>query len=82
LFAVGCENDPDFPGADPTVYTNLWLQIKSKLLAGETGSERPAVLYFRTSSRAIAGSRTTSASPRLRPSRWRACLFASRLQDV
>jgi hypothetical protein len=39
LFAVGCEDDPDFSGANPTVYTNLWLQIKSKLLAGETGSE-------------------------------------------
>jgi hypothetical protein len=39
LFAGGCEDDPDFSGANPTVYTNLWLQIKSKLLAGETGSE-------------------------------------------
>jgi len=38
LFAGGCEDDPDFPGAYPTVYTNLWLQIKSKLLADETGS--------------------------------------------
>jgi hypothetical protein len=46
LFAVGCEDDPDFSGANPTVYTNLWLQIKSKLLAGETGSEPPRRIYF------------------------------------
>jgi hypothetical protein len=46
LFAVGCENHPDFSGANPTVYTNLWLQIKSKLLAGETGSEPPRRIYF------------------------------------
>src|ERR1044071_1801682 len=41
LFAGGCENDPDVPGANPTVYTNLWLQIRSKLLAGEAGTEPP-----------------------------------------
>ena len=29
LFAVGSQNDPDFAGANPTVYTNLWLQIRS-----------------------------------------------------
>jgi len=46
LFAVGCEDDPDFSGANPTVYTNLWLQIKSKLLAGETGSEPRRRIYF------------------------------------
>jgi hypothetical protein len=46
LFAVECEDDPDFPGANPTVYTNLWLQIKSKLLAGETGSEPWRRIYF------------------------------------
>jgi len=43
LFAGGCEDDPDFSGANPTVYTNLWLQIKSKLLAGDVRSERGAV---------------------------------------
>jgi len=46
LFTGGCEDDPDFSGANPTVYTNLWLQIKSKLLAGETGSEAPRRVYF------------------------------------
>jgi hypothetical protein len=46
LFAGGCEDDPDFSGANPTVYTNLWLQIKSKLLAGETGSEPRRRIYF------------------------------------
>jgi hypothetical protein len=46
LFAVGCEDDPDFSGANPTVYTNLWLQIKSKLLAGETGSEPGRRIIF------------------------------------
>ena len=45
LFAGGCEDDPDFSGANPTVYTNLWLQIKSKLLAGEAGSEPPRRIY-------------------------------------
>ena len=50
LFAGGCEDDPDFSGANPTVYTNLWLQIKSKLLAGETGSEPPRRIYFTASS--------------------------------
>src|SRR4029077_4547771 len=29
LFAGGPHNDPDFAGANPTVYTNLWLQIRS-----------------------------------------------------
>jgi hypothetical protein len=29
LFAGGPHYDPDFAGANPTVYTNLWLQIKS-----------------------------------------------------
>jgi hypothetical protein len=29
LFAGGPQNDPDFAGANPTVYTNLWLQIRS-----------------------------------------------------
>jgi hypothetical protein len=52
LFAIGCEDDPDFAGANPTVYTNLWLQIKSKLLAGETGSEPPRRIYFTAFSRA------------------------------
>ncbi|HEY2143437.1 MAG TPA: hypothetical protein VGH06_03705, partial [Candidatus Udaeobacter sp.] len=37
LFAGGSQNDPDFAGANPTVYTNLWLQIRSKLLTGEAG---------------------------------------------
>jgi hypothetical protein len=49
LFAVGCEDDPDFSGANPTVYTNLWLQIKSKLLAGETRSEPRRRIYFAAS---------------------------------
>jgi len=49
LFAVGCEDDPDFSGANPAVYTNLWLQIKSKLLAGETGSEPRRRIYFTAS---------------------------------
>jgi hypothetical protein len=52
LFAVGCEDNPNFSGANPTVYTNLWLQIKSKLLAGETGSEPPRRIYFAASFRA------------------------------
>jgi hypothetical protein len=52
LFAGGCEDDPDFSGANPTVYTNLWLQIKSKLLAGETGSEPLRRIYFTASFRA------------------------------
>jgi hypothetical protein len=29
LFAGGSQNDPDLAGANPTVYTKLWLQIKS-----------------------------------------------------
>jgi hypothetical protein len=29
LFAGGSQNYPDFAGANPTVYTNLWLQIRS-----------------------------------------------------
>ena len=29
LLTIGSENDPDFPGANPTVYTKLRLQIKS-----------------------------------------------------
>src|SRR5919197_4530167 len=29
LFAGGPQNDPDFASANPAVYTNLWLQIKS-----------------------------------------------------
>jgi len=29
LFAGGPYNNPDFAGANPTVYTNLWLQIRS-----------------------------------------------------
>ena len=29
LFAGGPHNDPDFAGANPTVYTNLWLQIQT-----------------------------------------------------
>jgi len=39
LIAGGCKDDPDFPGTNPTVYTNLWLQIRSKLQAGDAGSE-------------------------------------------
>jgi hypothetical protein len=51
LFTGGCEDDPDFSGANPTVYTNLWLQIKSKLLAGEAGSEPWRRIYFTAFSR-------------------------------
>jgi len=29
LLTIGSENDPDFPGANPTVYTKLRLQIES-----------------------------------------------------
>jgi hypothetical protein len=29
LFARGSQNDPDFASANPAVYTNLWLQIRS-----------------------------------------------------
>src|SRR5215472_16184422 len=29
LFACGPQNDPDFASANPAVYTNLWLQIRS-----------------------------------------------------
>lgn len=29
LFSSGTENDPDFASANPAVYTNLWLQIRS-----------------------------------------------------
>jgi len=29
LLAAGSYNNPDFASANPAVYTNLWLQIKS-----------------------------------------------------
>jgi hypothetical protein len=29
LFARGSQYDPDFASANATVYTNLWLQIRS-----------------------------------------------------
>ena len=70
LFAGGSQDDPDFAGANPTVYTNLWLQIKSKLQAGETGSEPSRRIYFhRIFPGVIADARNTSASPWLRTSR-------------
>jgi hypothetical protein len=46
LFTGGSQNDPDIAGANPTVYTKLWLQIKSKLLAGETGVCRVVVFLW------------------------------------
>jgi len=46
LLAGGSEDDPYFAGANPTVYTNLWLQIKSKLLAGDEGSGPRRRIYF------------------------------------
>jgi hypothetical protein len=83
LFTGGCEDDPDFSGANPTVYTNLWLQIKSKLLAGETGSEPPRCIYF------AAIFRTPLLTPEsLLPHHGcghrgdRPAVFASRLEDV
>jgi hypothetical protein len=84
LFAGGCEDDPDFSGANPTVYTNLWLQIRSKLLAGETGSEPRRRVYFTASFRASLltnetllphhGCGTIAVTGLL--------FFASRLEDV
>jgi hypothetical protein len=76
LFAGGCENNPDFPGANPTVYTNLCLQIKSKLLAGETGSELPRrILFYRTFPGVIVDERTLLPR-RAAVSRRRACAFS------
>ena len=67
LFAGGCDDDPDFSGANPTVYTNLWLQIRIKLLAGETGVNRIAVFPFIAIPGATLGKRPdTPTSPRLR----------------
>lgn len=43
LFAGGCENDPDFAGANPTVYTNLWLQIRSSSWPAKREVNRHAV---------------------------------------
>jgi hypothetical protein len=55
LFTGGSQNDPDIAGANPTVYTKLWLQIKSKLLAGETGVCRVVVFFGCRNSRSHWG---------------------------
>jgi hypothetical protein len=83
LFAGGCEDDPDFSGANPTVYTNLWLQIKSKLLAGGTGSEPPRRIYFTASFRASLLTNETLLPHHGCGHRGDGpALFASRLEDV
>jgi hypothetical protein len=83
LFAGGCEDDPDFSGANPTVYTNLWLQIKSKLLAGEAGSEPPRRIYFTASFRTSLLTNETLLPHRGCGRRGDGpAFFASRLEDV
>jgi hypothetical protein len=46
LLSGGSHDHPHFAGANPTVYTNLLLQIKSKLLAGDAGSEPWRCIYL------------------------------------
>jgi hypothetical protein len=83
LFTGGCEDDPDFSGANPTVYTNLWLQIKSKLLAGETGSEPLRRIYFTASFRPSLLTNETLLPHRGCGRRGDGpAFFASRLEDV
>src|SRR5205085_6797099 len=65
LVAGGSHDDPHLAGANPTVYTNLLLQIKSKLQTSDAGSEPWRRIYLPHFFRAIAGS-DTSASSRLR----------------
>ncbi|HZE12161.1 MAG TPA: hypothetical protein VE086_00250 [Chthoniobacterales bacterium] len=46
MLSGGSHDHPHFAGANPTVYTNLLLQIKSKLLAGDAGSEPWRRIYL------------------------------------
>src|SRR5205809_1077398 len=47
FFAGRPHNNPDFSGADPTVYTNLWLQIRTS--SWPTERECAAPPYFHLS---------------------------------
>ena len=75
LFAGGPHDYPDFASANPTVYTNLWLQIKSKLQTSEAGSEWRRRIFvlakFRASkirrskhSGLVAAAKTATTGPR------------------
>src|SRR5204863_9710839 len=45
LLTGGPHDDPDFAGANPTVYTNLWLQIKSSSWVAAATSAMPRRIF-------------------------------------
>jgi hypothetical protein len=47
LFASGPQNDPDFASANPAVYTNLWLQIKSVSSTANGSAPRRRISIYR-----------------------------------
>ena len=57
LFAGGPQNDSDFASANPTVYTNLWLQIKSVSSRRSGSGPRRRVTFVATSGVAFANAR-------------------------
>jgi len=76
LLAGGSEDDPHFAGANPTVYTNLWLQIKSKLLADDSGSEpRRRILFSALLPGSLLRAGTLLPHRACGSPRWRACAF-------
>src|SRR5260370_11656466 len=67
LFAGGTQNNPDFAGANPTVYTKLLLQIKPSSLSAKRECTAASYFFCRIFQRSLAAvRRNTLAWPQLR----------------
>src|SRR5262249_32157157 len=66
LFAGGPQNDPDFASANPAVYTNLWLQIRSISSTAKRECTASPYSIYRNFRRRHSQTPRHSSSPRLR----------------